>query len=264
MKKVVLLLLILGASISACKEETNKPTPSESMSLGTPEPADEIALNTGVSDEELPEHYLYVTARSGLSLRAYNNLQSERLAKMPYGSRVKVLEAEDRPTMTVGGISGGMHKVAYNHKTGFAFNGYLSRYFPPEQDISPQGYADELQLHFPEVSFSKTTAGSVSKPETIETLTLPGGTWHEAFFVAQQLFDFPKEFDFPSKQGAVSQVIVDRKPKKGVWTSQLEISRSDDGFDLIRYHYEAKAFKSVVDIRKEQGNMVLKRTETIK
>lgn len=264
MKNVVLLLLFLGVSIGACKEEVDRPNASESMAPNMPEPTKEIALNMGISSNDLPERYLYVTARSGLSLRAYNNLQSERLAKMPYGSRVKVLEAEGRPTMTVGGISGGMDKIAYNHKTGFAFNGYLSRYFPPEQNISPQGYADELKLHFPEVSFIKTTGGSVSNPETVETLKLPGGSWHEAFFVAQQLFDFPKQFDFPSDQGPVSQVVVDHKPGKSDWTSQLEITRADDGLDLIRYHYEAKQFKSIVDIRKEQGNMVLQRTETIK
>ncbi|MEZ4778017.1 MAG: hypothetical protein R2786_01375 [Flavobacteriaceae bacterium] len=46
--------------------------------------------------------------------------------------------------------------MAFNHKEGFAFNGYLSKYFPPERDISVKGYASELQKQFPEVVFTET------------------------------------------------------------------------------------------------------------
>ena len=71
---------------------------------------------------------MYVTSISGLSLRAYANLQSEKLAVMPYGTKVKVVSLEKNPTMKVGDIVGGMNEVEYNHKKGFAFNGYLSKY----------------------------------------------------------------------------------------------------------------------------------------
>ena len=50
--------------------------------------------------------------------------------------------------MKVGDIVGGMNEVEYNHKKGFAFNGYLSRYFPPEIGISFEKYGEELKLKF--------------------------------------------------------------------------------------------------------------------
>jgi hypothetical protein len=264
MKKVVLSLLIAGVTLMSCKNDPQQSQPQNLPGETNTETTDEIALNSGLATEEPAATYLYVTARSGLSLRAFDNLQSKRLARMPYGTRVKVITAEERPTMTVGGIPGGMHKVEFNHKTGYAFNGYLSRYFPPEQDITPKGYASELKSHFPGVTYSKKTGDSVSNPITIETITLPEASWHEAYFVAQQLFDFPKEFDFPSLTGPPNEVVKDSKPKKGVWTSQLEVDRTEKGLSSINYRYEAQKFKSVVEIIEKENKMILKRSETIK
>ena len=48
--------------------------------------------------------------------------------------------------MIVGDIVGGMNEVEYNHKKGFAFNGYLSKYFPPEKRISAKRYSEELKF----------------------------------------------------------------------------------------------------------------------
>jgi len=264
MKKVVLSLLVVGVLLTSCKNDLEQTQPPNPPGASNAEKTDEIALNSGLATEEPAVTYLYVTARSGLSLRAFDNLQSERLAKMPYGTRVKVIDAEERPTMNVGGIPGGMHKVEFNHKTGYAFNGYLSRYFPPEQDITPVGYALELKGHFPGVTYSKKTGDSVSNPETIETITLPEASWHEAYFVAQQLFDFPKEFDFPSLTGPPNEVVKDSRPKKGVWTGQLEVGRSEKGLSSIKYRYEAQKFKSLVEIIEKENKMILKRSETIK
>ena len=67
---------------------------------------DDLSLNS--PNNETETHYLYVTAISGLSLREYGNLQSGKLARMPYGTKVKVLTQESNTTMTVAGIKGGM------------------------------------------------------------------------------------------------------------------------------------------------------------
>ena len=263
MKKVVLVLLATGAAMVSCKNEPARNTkpqdvaPDESTNK-------EIALNSDSPIADNSAAYLYVTARNGLSLRAFENLQSKRLAKMPYGTRIRVIAPEDRPTMTVGGISGGMHQVEFNHKTGYAFSGYLSRYFPPEPDITVEGYANELRQHFPDVRYEKLAGDSVSEPETNEMISLPNATWHEAFFVAQQLFDFPKEFDFPNESGPLTQIFQDSKPKDGYWTSQLEVTRDENGLASIAYRYEGQKFKSLVEILPSDGTMVLKRTETIK
>jgi hypothetical protein len=148
-------------------------------------------------EEAIPE-YQYVTAFSDLSLREFNNRSSEKLAKMPYGTKVKVLTTEKNLTMDVRGIKGGMNEVAFNQKKGFAFNGYLSKFFPPEKERKAKIYAEELKAFFPAVAYSESVGGTASKPENTETLILPTTQWHEAFFVAQRLFDFPKEFEFPN------------------------------------------------------------------
>jgi hypothetical protein len=78
--------------------------------------------------------YVYITAPSGLSLREYNNLDSKKITVMPYGTKVKLIIVEENEAMTVAGIQGGMNQVKYNNKTGYAVNGYLSSFFPPEMD----------------------------------------------------------------------------------------------------------------------------------
>ncbi|PKA83015.1 hypothetical protein ATE92_1161 [Ulvibacter sp. MAR_2010_11] len=254
MKKVVFSLLAVAfvTVFVSCKNETKDPS--------TEIPADDLAI---ADTTEPTSEFLYVTANSGLSLREFNNLNSEKLAVMPYGTKVKIVKAEAQPTMTVGGIKGAMDEVEFNHKKGFAFNGYLSKFFPPEQDISAKSYAEELQKTFPKVSFSETTGGTASKPSNTEILLLPTTQWHEAFFVAQQLFDFPKEFAFPEPKGKDEQIIKDSKPKKDVWESELHVNRKDDVLQKIAYVYKTKTFSNTITITKDGEAMKIERTEVV-
>ncbi len=266
MKKVVVMFAAAALTLPfvSCKENPKDPI-TETQEIQQEIPSEDLALATENDlDSKLVETYKYVTAPSGLSLREYNNLQSKKLGKMPYGTKVKILTPEVKQTMTVGGISGAMDEVEFNHKKGFAFNGYLSKYFPPERDITVNGYAEELQRQFPEVSYAKTAEGTASKPITVETITLPEANWHEAFFMAQQLFDFPKEFTFPSAKGKDFQVIQDNMPKKNVWTSQLEISRKDDALTNIAYVYTSQKLITTVTVEKEGTLMKISRKESMK
>ncbi len=266
MKKVVFVLALTAGSLSfiACKETPSTDEVAVPTNESSEIPREELAL--AEPEELLPissEHYLYVTAPSGLSLREFNNLQSEKIAKMPYGTKVRVIQAEGKNTMNVSGIPGAMDEIEFNHKKGFAFNGYLSQYFPPERDITVAGYASELKAQFPEVIYSETTSDSKSNPITTQTLSLPNAQWHEAFIMAQRIFDFPKEFAVPDAKGKDFQVIVDSKPKKDIWTSQLEITRKDNAFQKIEYVYTAKNFKSTVSIYKEGDRMILTKQEAV-
>lgn len=267
MKKVVFALatLVLTTVFISCKNEVESSTLQENPDQESAEnvPQD-LAIADVNSNETSRGNYLYVTAPSGLSLREFGNLQSNKLARMPYGTKVKVINAEDKHTMTVAGIKGGMNEVEFNHKKGFAFNGYLSRYFPPELNITAKGYAMELQQYYPEVKYTEATKGTASNPVNTESILLPGAQWHEAFFMAQRLFDFPKEFEFPNPKGKKSEIIFDGKPKKGIWTSQLEINRNDDGLENISYVYSSKQFDAKVTIEQVGDGMKISRTETIK
>ncbi|QNJ97579.1 SH3 domain-containing protein [Constantimarinum furrinae] len=256
MKKVAfsILFIALTALMISCNNET-KDTETDTTS-------NDLAVADIDASETSPE-YLYVTAFSGLSLREFNNLNSEKLSVMPYGTKVRVLTPEKNTTMTVGGIKGGMDEVEFNHKKGFAFNGYLSRFFPPEPDINFTGYATQLKEQFPNVSFEETAGGTASKPSTTKTLMLPTTKWHEAYFVAQRLFDFPKELAFPDPKGSNQETVKDKKPKKDIWTSELRISRNDNSLEKIEYVYKAKNISRTVSIVKDGEAMKISETETI-
>jgi hypothetical protein len=157
-----------------------------------------------------------------------------------------------------------MHKVEFNHKTGFAFTGYLSQFFPPERDISAKGYATDLKELFPKVTFTESTGGTVSAPTSTETIMLPSTAWHEAFFVGQRLFDFPKEFAFPNPTGKNEEVIFDSKPKKGIWKSELQITRTDNELQQIQYVYGSEKFDATVTIVQEGDMMKISKTEVLK
>jgi hypothetical protein len=254
MKKVVFIPLVVFIVFVSCKNESSEPKSVETVK--------DLALADVTIEESAPE-YLYVLAHSGLTLREFNNLNSEKLAKMPYGTKVKVISPETKNTMTLGGIKGGMHEIEFNHKKGFAFNGYLSKFFPPELDSNAKGYAEELNIFFPKVVYSESVGGSASKPINTESLLLPTQNWHEAFFVAQRLFDFPKEFNFPNPKGKDEQIVYGKKHAKDIWTSQLQIARKDDSLVKIEYVYKAKTFGYTVTISNLDTSMKIEKSETV-
>ncbi len=225
---------------------------------------EDLAIAESVTPEEISKsNYLYVTASTGLSLREHANLQSEKLAVMPYGTRVKVITTEEKPTMAIGGIKGGMDEIEFNHKKGFAFNGYLSKFFPPEKGVSTKGYAEELKENFPKVVFTETKGGTASKPTNTETLLLPDSNWHEAYYIAKQLFNFPKEFEFPSQNGKENQRIKEKKYKNDRWTSELQVTRKENALLRIEYLYKNKGFSKLVSITKEGDAMKISKTEIV-
>ena len=263
MKTVKILSLALASTtlFLSCKKEgkTSKEIKKTSEN--------ELAIvDTAIIEENTTKKsdYLYVTSVSGLSLRAYANLQSEKLAVMPYGTKVKVVSSEKNPTMKVEDIVGGMNEIEYNHKKGFAFNGYLSKYFPPEKGISAKRYSEELLLEHAAVKYSESKSGTTSNPIIIEKLILPDTEWHEAFYMAQQLFKFPKEFEFPSSKGKEKEVKLEKRFKKDSWVSELQINRKENAFTKIEYHYKNKGFNKVISIYKEGGQMVISNTEEVK
>lgn len=259
--KILSLALTSATLFLSCKKEVKplsniKKTPKNEL----------VIVDTPIIEEKTKKNsdYLYVTSFSGLSLRAYANLQSEKLAVMPYGTKVKVVFLEKKPTMKVENIVGGMNEVEYNHKKGFAFNGYLSKYFPPEKKNSAKRYSEELKFEHPAVKYSKSKSGTLSNPIITEKLIIPDAEWHEAFYMAQQLFKFPKEFEFPSLKGKEKEIKLEKKFKKDSWISELQINRKENRFTKIEYHYKNKGLSKVVSIYKESGQIVISKTEEVK
>lgn len=266
MKKVVLIFAaaIFSTIFVSCKNEKSaeiyqEPVPSDHAQI----PGEDLAV-ADIEMDNPSSTYRYVTAYSGLSLREYNNLHSEKLARMPYGTKVRVITSEKKPTMKIEGIQGAMDQIEFNHKQGFAFSGYLSKYFPPEKDITAKGYAEALKELFPEVTYMEEKAGTVRNPITTEAISLPSAEWHEAFLTSQRLFDFPKEFNFPKPKGKDQEVIFDGKPKKGIWKSELQVTRKANELQKIEYVYDSVKYTSTVTIVKEGDAMKISKQETIK
>lgn len=201
------------------------------------------------------DNYVYVTAPSGLSLREYNNLDSKKMTVMPYGTKVKVITAEEKETMTVGGIKGGMHQIEYNNKTGYAFNGYLSGFFPPEKNSNAAQYVEDLKTTHPNAAYTKTTGGTASNPTETETVLLPTKKWHEGFTFAQRLFDLPLAFAFPGPKGRDGENITNPKQPDYLFLSKLVVSRADNQLQKITYNQAGEGYQSNITIVPE-GDMM--------
>lgn len=80
---------------------------------------------------------MYVTANSGLLIRADSNTNASKLGLAPYGAKVSVLEQSPK-TMTIGGKTGHWTRIDFNGLQGWAFGGYLSATPPgPKQAAKP-------------------------------------------------------------------------------------------------------------------------------
>lgn len=213
---------------------------------------------------------LYVTATAGLSLREYSNLNSEKLAIMPYGAKIEVVLLEENTTMNVKGVKGGMHQMSYNNKVGFAFSGYLSKLFPPESGSSAEAYLRDLSYSHPEASFQKCASGTASKPESTETILLPTDQWHEAFAIAKKLYSIPYSFAMPNPKGRELQTIsIGSDEQDGIYSNEetineLQIKRSNDSFEEITWFYSDSDFGSFVKINQQNGLMKIEFFEALK
>ncbi|MCB0466536.1 MAG: SH3 domain-containing protein [Aequorivita sp.] len=250
MKNVAFSILALASFIFLFSCKNDAKTSKENQ----------IVIKDTIPAETTPDA-MYVTAVSGLTLREFPNLQSAKLAVMPIGTKVKIVNTEGKTTMTVGGINGAMDEVEFNNQKGFAFNGFLSKFFPPGEDASAKNYAEELKKDFPKVNYSEATGGTVSQPTKTETLVLPTDKWHEAFFTAQQLFAIPKTFAFPNPKGSNNETQQNGEKKKNDLTSELQISRSENELQKIVYNYKTTGFGYTVTITKEADGMKLEKVE---
>jgi uncharacterized protein YgiM (DUF1202 family) len=62
---------------------------------------------------------MYVAAKTGLSIREKQDAASKVLDKIPYGTKITLLETnEERKSIVTEGITGYWQKVKYNNKTG--------------------------------------------------------------------------------------------------------------------------------------------------
>lgn len=76
---------------------------------------------------------LYVAAKSGLSIREKPSTTAKVLDKIPYGTKITLMNTEEESVSVITeGLQGYWEKVSYNNKTGYIVNSYLLPLPPPK------------------------------------------------------------------------------------------------------------------------------------
>jgi hypothetical protein len=76
---------------------------------------------------------MYVAAKSGLSIREKADPTSKVLDKIPYGTKITLIEEDgDWVDIVTEGLTGYWKKVKYNNKTGYIVDSYLFPWPPPK------------------------------------------------------------------------------------------------------------------------------------
>ena len=276
------LELLTAEQVSAPSTQNQTPEPytaTTEIAQGTEFSQTSDAVNTGLpnmicdlSSVMNPDTYAYVLAPGGLYLRAHNNLHSERLTLMPWGSKVLVEQMPQINTMTVSGIPGTMYSVRFNDLQGYAFSGFLGPYAPPGHKMNAAEYTAQLQeLQETSVSgntelpqYSRTISDDLSAPSVSESLLMPGMNLNQAYLVAQRLFGIPEDLKCPSVYGPENAVYPDKKPKKGIWKSELAVRRADGQIQEMTYVYRSKNFMRRVHLApRENGVLIQAHEESI-
>ncbi len=215
------------------------------------------------------ETYAYVLAPGGLYLRAHDNLHSERLTLMPWGSKVLVEQKPENNTMTVSGIPGTMYRVRFNDLQGYAFSGYLGPYAPPGHKMNAAQYTAHLlqmqentkdKLGVPQ--YTRTVSEDLTTPSVSESLMLPGMNLNQAYLVAQRLFGIPEDLKCPAVNGPENAVYPDKKPKKGIWKSELAVRRAEGQIQEMTYVYRSKNFMRRVHLAPRDNGVQIQAHET--
>ena len=65
-------------------------------------------------------------------------------------------------------------------------------------------------------------------------------------------------------EGKDKEIEFDGKPKKGVWISQLEVTREYNELQKIEYVYGSEKYDSRVTVEPVEGGMKISKTEDVK
>lgn len=209
----------------------------------------------------------YVLAPSGLNLRQAADPNSAKLDLVPLGGKVTLIAPPAAKNMSIDQLSGGMAQVKYGTKTGYIFDGYLSKFPPPKKALNTPGeykledYVEKLRenqeitvLH---EEHSMDYGGYFSTESSIHLSTQ---NWQEAFLIAKLLLNIPPKLLYPKVNRAVETTIPNPDKKEQAWTDELTVKRDKTGQLLeIRYSYRSEGggwgaviTKSDVDVGAEK------------
>jgi Bacterial SH3 domain len=207
----------------------------------------------------------YVAAKSGLSIREKPEAGSKVLDKIPYGTKIIMLDlGEERKSITTEGIKGYWGKVKYNNKTGYIVDSYLFPWPPPKLAVvkDMKGYIAQVTTPFGGKLITKS--GSMSNIEEggweirkqlykngaewqqhlgyeygSDVFFLPGFSIQQGFLLLRLIPEFKEVFgekdEFPTenkkfKKGEIEYEITVTKQTFGddfVWIDKIKLEYSD-------------------------------------
>lgn len=188
-----------------------------------------------------PAGAYYVLAPNGLNLRADARADGKKLAALPYGAPVELLEAAAAPDMQVDQLPGGMAKVNHAGTIGYAFDGYLSRFPAPTPGQEVAAYVEAIRSAGLEVYYESILRdwGGYLQQET--ALTLAGEAWEEAFLIAKQLYRIPEKLRFPPPSQETEVIFANPDKEEYAWTDEMTVTRKADGsLQSIHYGYRSE------------------------
>lgn len=123
---------------------------------------------------------LYVAVKTGLNMREKPDAAAKVLDKIPYGTRVSLLEGNGETiSLKTEGLLGHWRKVSYNNKTGYILDSYLLPSPPPKATIQTmQDYLAQISQPFG----SKLTVKSGDEEtgaQLHKQLFKNGNEWHK-------------------------------------------------------------------------------------
>jgi len=127
----------------------------------------------------------YVAAKTGLSIRENPDAGAKVLDKIPYGTKLNLLDQEEeKKSITTEGIDGYWQKVKFNNKTGYILDSYLFPW-PPPKLASVKEFKNYLaQVTVPFGAKLLVKSGTMNNIEEMgwqvtKQLYKNGAEWHE-------------------------------------------------------------------------------------
>ena len=93
-------------------------------------------------------------------------------------------------------------------------------------------------------------------------MMLPGMNLNQAYLVAQRLFGIPEDLKCPAVNGPENAVYPDKKPKKGIWKSELAVRRAEGQIQEMTYVYRSKNFMRRVHLAPRENGVLIQAHET--
>jgi len=249
---IILTVVFLTATIAGCGNNGGaKSTNSSALPLKTGKAA-AIDFKTQ-----------YVYAKSGLNIRKTPSLSSELVTKVPFGSKLELMDDAKPPVqLTYEGLKGVWKLVKYGTDQGYAFEGFFGVFPVPQYGIGVKEYFTKNYGPFEKVVTNKYNVSATEDYGwdiecyfncgvkmhltadgfgTVDTITLPGMTIQQAF-VFLKLFDLPllKEMTFPQKSGV--------KTLSGGDEMTITVVTDVNGFESLMFELKKSVYEKNNDI----------------